>query len=213
VPTSFYIFLVCSLAALLPAYWDHGETWEEIKLGTGNKNQNILKLLVLWTIPILTIIGTVFLGIESLMVDKQQQQQEREYRDVTNSMVSFSNQLQRTNILARNWSRNALVANAKTPILDRLKDFLNSLDPKIVGLSWDRQTVLICLLKPGQVVNLQQLCAERGASQYIQIDGISQVTIPNDGEFAQTVLWFNTNFIRMTNWNIPELPNIPEFPH
>jgi hypothetical protein len=94
VPISFCIFLVSSFVALLPAYWDHGKTWGEIKLGLGNRNQNILKLFVLWIIPILTIIGTVFLGVEALTANKQEKQHVNEYRDVSNSLVSVSSQLQ-----------------------------------------------------------------------------------------------------------------------
>jgi hypothetical protein len=72
VTTSFYIFLFASFLAFLPAYWDHGATWKEIKSNRGTaKFQKKLKLFVLWSLPILGLIGTVFLGIEGLRSDKQ----------------------------------------------------------------------------------------------------------------------------------------------
>jgi hypothetical protein len=78
--------LVASVIALITAYFDHGETWKEIK--TGNKKcQNMLKLLALWVVPIFTIIGTIYLGIESVISDRQEQQHKREYRDVTNRLA------------------------------------------------------------------------------------------------------------------------------
>ena len=70
--TSFYSFLIGSLIAFLPAYWDHGKTWREVKKdGQKNKTRSIVKLLVLWTIPISGLFGTVFLGIENVKSDAE----------------------------------------------------------------------------------------------------------------------------------------------
>jgi hypothetical protein len=64
--------MIVSVLAFAPAYWDHGETWGEIKASKGKeKVQKLLKLFVLWAIPILSLIGTVFLGVESVSSDRQ----------------------------------------------------------------------------------------------------------------------------------------------
>jgi hypothetical protein len=92
VPTSFYIFLVASLIALIPAWFDHGETWAEIKSGEKEKRcANVIKLMALWIIPFLTIIGTLYLGLESIESDDNEK-----IRDQV--VVGLSNQLSVTTL-------------------------------------------------------------------------------------------------------------------
>jgi hypothetical protein len=80
VTISFYFFLVGSLLAFLPAYWDHGKTLKEARSSKGNKRfQKQSKLFVLWAVPILGLFGTIFLGIEGVKDDRQ-------YGDLTNSL-------------------------------------------------------------------------------------------------------------------------------
>lgn len=86
-PTSVYIFLIVCVISFLPAYWDHGKTLGEVKKAKGRTRvKKIAKLLLLWLIPVLTLIGTVTLGIEGMNDRTEQQKRQSEYKDVTNQL-------------------------------------------------------------------------------------------------------------------------------
>ena len=101
-PISFYIFLLASFVSLIPAYYDHGETWDAIRSGLGKKREHVQKLAALWAVPVLIIAGTVFLGIESLKSGWQTEQAALDYRRATNNLGQAESQLKAaTNALAQ----------------------------------------------------------------------------------------------------------------
>ncbi len=117
-PTSFYLFLIGSIIAFLPAYWDHGKTWQEVKKHVGNKKRrSIVKLMVLWAIPISGLTGTIFLGIESANEDIQGKKRDQQYSVVTNSLSQDEARLEsRADRLRRSDFKNLVRGNASGEI-------------------------------------------------------------------------------------------------
>jgi hypothetical protein len=149
VPTSFYIFLVASFIALIPAWFDHGETWEEIKSGDKNKKcQNLMKLSALWIIPILTIIGTVYLGIESVASGRQEKRHEADLTSAHKDIFNLSNQVQQvsseyneaTNALAQ--AKQAAIDNSN--VLVQANKTVDKLQPRRINVN-DQQKLFLGL--------------------------------------------------------------------
>jgi hypothetical protein len=86
-PISFWIFLVVCVISFIPVFKDHGEAWKLIKESNGKERcKKCLHLFALWFIPVFSLIGTLFLGFESISSDKKDARRDNQYRYVTNQL-------------------------------------------------------------------------------------------------------------------------------
>lgn len=179
-PKSFYIFLFVSFVALIPAFFDHGETWELLKFEKEKRCRHLLKLLALWIIPFSTIIGTIYLGFESKDAAMQERQHEVEYAGVTNQLYDATNDLafahrqifglsnQLTATAAQiNIQSNALSAAKIKPIKQRIIDCLNSINPKIILSLKDGNTRFNAMIEQYRRSELEELSRDQEGAKYI----------------------------------------------
>jgi hypothetical protein len=180
VPTSFYIFLVASFIALIPAWFDHGETWEEIKSGDKNKKcQNLMKLSALWIIPILTIIGTVYLGIESVVSDRQEKRHEADLTSAHKDIINLSNQVQQISS-EYNEATNALAQAKQTAV--EASNAINNANIAVLQnlnrhLSNDQKNQLLKTIRPYPKLKFFFFLADSVTDSRVMANDLAQVFV------------------------------------
>jgi hypothetical protein len=94
-PHSFWIFLIVCVASFVTVINDHRDAWEEFKTKTGlEKFWKGLHIFALWFICVLSLIGTIVLGYESLQDDKKEKIRETQFNDVTNHEAKLEAEIQ-----------------------------------------------------------------------------------------------------------------------
>ena len=63
-PVSFWIFLSVCLVSFVSVFKDHGETWREFIEAKGKERYKLgARVVALWFVAILSLIGTLVLGL------------------------------------------------------------------------------------------------------------------------------------------------------
>lgn len=191
-PTSVYIFLVGSILAFLPAYFDHGDTWRELR-DTEQKRRKrglFVKLCALWAIPILGLVGTAFLAWESIRSDALDKQRDVEYQQVTDRLTQTESKYsEATNDLAT-----AKRMVTPKPIKERIIECLNSINPNIVKkLSYTSRTRPLHLeleVEQYKLDELEHLSEDQEARGFIILNpegNLVQIQSPQGGKMLTGV--------------------------
>ena len=150
----------------MPAIRDHKESWELFKESKGKARcHKGLHLFALWFVAVFSLIGTLFLGFESITSDRKDVQRDTQYRDVTNRLDQTESEYnEATNDLAA--AKRAL--KPKT-LQERLVDCLNTIDPRIINTMAKTHRKMDChgSMSESQYEQLEKLAAEPGAAKYI----------------------------------------------
>jgi hypothetical protein len=135
---SFWIVLIASVLAFVPVWSDHGETWREFCASSGKARikQAAKLVFILWGIPVLTLIGTLAAGLESISSEKDMSELRQSVATATtNSAIAKAEAArfeklydQSTNALAEAKSRLATIR----PLKDRIIECLNDINPIIL---------------------------------------------------------------------------------
>lgn len=101
-PTSFYIFLIVCFVSFILVIRDHEQAWESFKQSKGNECcRKGLHLFALWFVPVFSLIGTLYLGRESIDSGKQDKKRDQTIIGLSNRMQQVSTEYsEATNDLA-----------------------------------------------------------------------------------------------------------------
>jgi hypothetical protein len=93
-PVSFWIFLFVCLVSFILVIRDHGESWTHFKKATGKeKCRKASHLFAIWFVPVFTLIGTLFLGRESFMADRNESRFSSEINSLSNELVEANQKI------------------------------------------------------------------------------------------------------------------------
>ena len=91
---SFWWFLAGSLLAFLPAYFDHGGTWKDMRDSQSpHRVRSFIKLCALWLIPVSGLVGTMYLGGENIQSDSAMEDISNNVSNLQTELSSTSNEL------------------------------------------------------------------------------------------------------------------------
>jgi len=174
-PVSFWIFLAVSIVSFIPVFRDHSETNDCFKSSRGRaKFKAGVHLVALWIIPVFSLAGTVFLGVESISGDAQMSSLTTQLGTVSNKLETTESQLSSaTNeisilVTTVNNESNDLVAAKVKPYKERLVDCLNSLNPGIMqSLKNGTVTHVQGNFEYSRIMELQSLTMDSAAPQFI----------------------------------------------
>jgi hypothetical protein len=155
------------LATLYFAWHDHHELYTKVKSSSGRqKFRASSKLAMLWLLPVVLFIGTLSTQLGSDKADG------RIAALSTNLSGTTSNLLTATALLKDATNRLADI-ESKTrpkPIDEKLRIWLDELDPTIlIRLRNGTGHIAIRILRDSRADELERLCAEPGADQYVRI--------------------------------------------
>jgi hypothetical protein len=180
-PVSFWIFLFVCVISFIPVARDHGEAWHAFKESKDkDRYWKGLHFFALWSIAIFSLLGTLALGIESLLSERQDAQRASQYRRVTNQLEQVESQYnEATNDLAitkqaateaQTAAETATEAARPKSPKERLIACLDSINPQIVLALKARQTNFRVSEVPSKdFEELQKLALEPGGSSYIKL--------------------------------------------
>ena len=185
---AFWISLVVCGGAFLEAIIDHRETLEDFRASTGKERRwNRFKLGVYWFVFGLALVSTLITGWDSISTDRKIEEQAKEIANHSNALHVATQRLAQVEQKTR-----------EKPLSERLRKVLDEIDPQIlVLLKTSGNNQFQVMLTIPQIGELQKLCAEPEAAQYIQIK-LSDTTIYNAerGPLNNTYMILNTNFVK-----------------
>src|SRR5580700_7548190 len=146
-PVSFWIFLIVCFVSFILVIRDHGESWIAFNNATGkDKCRKGSHLFALWFVPVFTLIGTLFLGRESMVSDKKDDDFRRQINSLSNDLAT---------------------ANIKPPKVI-LIEFIESLNPKIIqDLKNGENVCCEGRLDDDKIKQLQSLAKNPECSQFL----------------------------------------------